>query len=366
MPRKIGDKYYTDFRFEGKRVRMVMPEARTQQQAERLESRIRDQMFEGTYGNPAKATVFVDFARNIWIPWAKENNRSHHDNEARLKVFQTFFKRRTFAEISPLLIEKFKRERLNTPVMYGKKDQPKQRPRKPASVNRDLASLSKIFSLAIAKRIIRENPVSQVEPLIENNHRTRFLQIDEEQRLKEALKFYPYLEIISTVALHTGMRRGEILKLEWRDVHLSKGYIHVRETKSGHNRDVPINQAVRDALESWRLSVPKESPWVFPGTGRTGHIVEIKKAWKEVLKLAKISDFRFHDLRHTTGSRLIAVGANPVVVKEVLGHRSLKTTERYTHAFEQQKQSAISALENFGQKYVKSPFHNSAEQALTG
>jgi integrase len=354
MPRRIGNRYYTDFRFKGQRIRQVLPEARTADQAKRLEARIRDQYFEGSFGDPAASHTLVDFAQKVWLPWCKENRKSpkgYRNDQLYFRSIKAFFGNRTFAEIPALLIERFKRQRLRDGLQ-------------PASVNRELAALSKIFRFAIQKRITNENPVSQVKKLIENNQRTRFLSSDEEARLLDALLLNPTLTAIVVLAIHTGMRQGEILKLQWSDINNDARLIHVRDTKTGHDRIVPLNESARTALQD--LPREKRNPWVFPGTGKTGHLVEIKKAWATALKAAGITDFRFHDLRHTAGTRLAAVGTHPMIMMELLGHKNLQTTKRYTHGTEEAKRAAMAALENFGQKYVKETEVVPFKQALNG
>ncbi len=352
MPRRVGNSYYTDFKFQGQRIRKVMREARTADQAKRLEAQIRDRYFEGSYGNPAASHTLVDFAEKVWLPWCKDNRKSPKGYRNDLLYFRSimsFFGNRTFAEIPSLLIERFKRQRLTDGLQ-------------PASVNRELAALSKIFRFAIQQAIATINPVSQVKKLIENNARTRFLSPAEEARLFDALLLNPTLSTIVSLAIHTGMRQGEILKLEWRDVDFSQSRLHIRDTKSGHDRYVPLNASARAALGD--LPQTRGIRWVFPGSGSSGHLVEIKKAWHSALAAAAIENFRFHDLRHTAGSRLAATGAHPNTIKVLLGHRRLETTERYMHAMEDQKREAMAALENFGQTRVKEAKVLNFKQAL--
>ena len=329
MPRRIGQRYYTDFKFKGQRIRRAMPEARTADQAKRLEARIRDQYFEGSFGDPAATHTFIDFARTVWLPYSKAHKRSHRCDVRHFATFKAYFQTKTFAEISSMLIEKFKRDRLKT--------------LKPASVNRELAALSKIFRLAIQQKLTADNPVSQVKKLVENNARTRYLTHDEEARLFDAILLNPILTAIVVLAIHTGMRKGEILKLEWKDVDWQAIQVHVRDTKSGHDRFVPMNAIVQAELKS--LPRTKAARFLFPGDGTTGHLVEIKKAWSTALKLAHITGFHFHDLRHTAGSRFAEAGAHPTTIKELLGHQQLSTTERYMHASNEAKRAAVAALE---------------------
>jgi integrase len=184
-------------------------------------------------------------------------------------VVTAYFQKKTFADISSLTIEKFKRDRLKL--------------LKPSSVNRELAVLSKIFRLAIQKKITNENPVSQVKKLVENNARTRFLTPDEEARLLDAHLLNPTLPAIVVLALHTGMRKGEILKLEWRDVDFSRNLIYVRETKSDHDRKVLLNAVARAALED--LPHPKAAAGFSPAMAAPA-------IWSKLKKLGRLRSNR--------------------------------------------------------------------------
>lgn len=161
-----------------------------------------------------------------------------------------------------------------------------------------------------------------------------------------------------TLAIHTGLRQGEILKLEWKDIDFQAESIHVRDTKSGHNRFVPMNARVIEELKS--LTRTKAARFVFPGEGATGHLVEIKRAWTTALKTAGIKGFCFHDLRHTAGSRLAEAGAHPNTIKEILGHRQLSTTERYMHASTEAKRAALAALDKRADDAQILPFQKRA------
>lgn len=123
------------------------------------------------------------------------------------KVLCHYFGGKSFIQISPLLVEKFKRERRDSVIRYG-------RQRRPASVNRELATLSRIFSLAIDNGILVSNSCRKVRKLRENNERKRYLTSEEEIRLMAALTGLRFhIKSLVTVAIHTGMRKGELLNL---------------------------------------------------------------------------------------------------------------------------------------------------------
>lgn len=155
-----------------------------------------------------------------------------------------------------MLIERFKKERgLSETVRGGR--------RSPASVNRELESLSRVFNMAIDNGYAESNPCQKVKKLRMDNQRISYLSPEEEARLMTALEGHrAYLRPILIVALNTGMRRGEILTLEWSCVDFQRGIIYVVNTKSGCNREVPMNAAVRQEFLQLRNSA-SESEYVF-------------------------------------------------------------------------------------------------------
>src|SRR5689334_1160033 len=112
------------------RYRCALPTARTKGMAEEAERQKLKEIHEGTFGKSKASAVFIDFAEQVYLPWSKENKRSE-DDQYHIKTFKAFFKRKTFAEITPMLVEKFKSERRKTPVVWGRGDSKKSRPRRP-------------------------------------------------------------------------------------------------------------------------------------------------------------------------------------------------------------------------------------------
>lgn len=221
------------------------------------------------------------------------------------------------------------------------------------ALNRELFVLSAILTLAVDDELIPGNPCRRVKPMRTDNERSRNLSKDEEKKLFEALDSECWLQDIVTMAIHTGMRRGEIFNLRWFDVDFSRGVIHVRNTKTAKDRVVPMNAAAREMLER----LPKTSGYVFPSPKTGGRLVDIKKKFNEACETAGIEDFRFHDLRHTAATRLADAGVNVIVIAEILGHGDIRTTKRYSHAMEEAKREAVEKLAKpatVRQKSVKS------------
>lgn len=326
----------------GVRYRCALPTARTKAQAEEAERQKLKEIHEGKFGRPKGSTIFIDFAEKVYLPWSKENKRSTND-QYHIKTFRAFFKRKTFAEITTMLIEKFKSERRRTPTKAGKD-------RKPASVNREIECLSSIFSMAMRKphRLISENPCLEVMKLSEENRRNRYLTGEEEERLLAACTDErEHLKPIIMLALNTGMRRGEILSLRWAQVDFGRGQIHLTRTKSGKERDIPINTVIRDLL----FNLERHSSGFVFASEKTGRaLTHCKRGFATALKTARIEDLHFHDLRHTAATRMAEMGAEPSTIKEILGHSDLRMTDRYTHAVERRKIEALERIGNYSKE----------------
>jgi len=261
---------------------------------------------------------------------------------------------------------------------------------KPATVNRDVAALSSVLSAAAAAGIIPRNPVArELKPLkVDRNARCRYLKPDELARLMEAMKArdrkmaekrasanawrkgrgYPLLPSLKSygdhltpiviLALNTGMRRGELLGLQWRNVNLENNVITLAGeqdesggggTKSGRTRHIPMSKAVREAVEAWKEQQGEVWPagFVFPGPGGE-RMKSLKTAFTRLLKDARIKDFRFHDCRHHFCSMLVQRGVPLAKVKELAGHSTIQLTERYAHLAPDDLTAAIAVLDQPG------------------
>ena len=147
-----------------------------------------------------------------------------------------------------------------------------------------------------------------------------------------------------TIALNTGMRKNEILKLTWDRVDFSRGVLQLAETKNGRRREVPMNRAVYDVLSN--LADKKEEGPVFRRKDGAAW-GDVRTAFEHACRRAKITDFRFHDLRHTCASWLIMRGRSLKEVQEILGHREFSMTLRYAHLSPDRLREAVAALEDF-------------------
>jgi integrase len=283
---------------------------------------------------------------HTFFPWSKDNKLSYQSDYYKItRPFKEFFGKMSFKQITPMVIERYKRERLAKPIEQGKGDGIKLLERKPASVNRELQLLSKIFNLAIRDRITQDNPCQHVKKLRENNRRTRYLTSEEEEALLNQLTGpRAHLRPIVLLAIYTGMRKGEIFNLQWSDIDFQRGFLRVAKSKTGRDRWLPMNQLVSDALDELKEKADKDVPLMFPSLKTGGRIIDIKKGFAKACREAGIINLHFHDLRHTTATRLGEDGVDLSTIAEFLGHTDLRMTARYTHATDRNLRAAAESL----------------------
>jgi integrase len=202
---------------------------------------------------------------------------------------------------------------------------------RPYRANRVIATLSRMFSLAIKWRMRPDNPVKGIERNQEYKRR-RYLSTEELARLTAALAQYrdrQSADIIRLLLL-TGARRGEVLAARWADINLDASVWHKpgAATKQKIAHSVPLSEAARRLL----LSIRHDDVWVFPANG--SHRRDVKDAWAAICEAAHIKGARLHDLRHTYASVLASAGLSLPVIGALLGHATPVTTARYAHLFD--------------------------------
>jgi site-specific recombinase XerD len=229
---------------------------------------------------------------------------------------------------------------------------------RPASVNRELATMKKAFNLALKEwQWIPSNPVSRIALERENNKRDRWLTPDEETRL---LKASPaWLRDFILFALNTGMRLGEILSLSWRGVDLDRKTVTVFESKNDEKRTIPINDSTVKMLKRMGKVRSIKTDLVFYSSCHTKlDARNVRRDFQEALKKARIEDFRFHDLRHTFATRLVQNGVDIYKVQTLLGHKTPSMTQRYAHHYPESLRDGVDMLDRIRKSTKIAQFAN--------
>lgn len=214
----------------------------------------------------------------------------------------------------------------------------------PATINRELAFLKRLYNVAINDGLIDTNPVKRVKFFKENNRRVRWLSDEEEKRLRKAIgaKRWP----VVAFALQTGFRRSNQFALRWTEVNFEAGIVTARNPKSGEDYAVPMTETLRTLLRDFPSRL--KSAWVFVNAVGTGPIDAQNfrnQVFLPALTKAKIDGFRWHDLRHTFGSRLAMAGVDLVTIQQLMGHKTLEMTLRYAHLSPEHRLNAIRRLD---------------------
>ncbi len=214
----------------------------------------------------------------------------------------------------------------------------------PYTVTNELAVLKHM--LRLAKKWGYLDTVPEIEMPKKPKGRDRYLSEEEIVRLLAACdrSDSPRLGPLVRVAINTGMRRGELIGLEWERVNLSTSTITLYDTKSGEPRAVPINAAVYAVLIALEPEPTRRSGFVFR-TRQGGQWRHAKNAFTTALRRASIQGVRFHDLRHTAASHMVMRGRSLKEVQEVLGHKNFAMTLRYAHLSAASKLAAVEALD---------------------
>jgi integrase len=303
----------------------------------------------------SKRTLFPELVQRYRDTVMAEASGSKAVREQHLTWWNKQFAGRTLAEITPDLVaeardalgaEKFTRGKVQR--RKGVEIHPTQYTRAPATVNRYLATLSHMFTVAVKEwRLIDHNPVRDITKKKEARGRVRFLSDAERDALLAACadSDWPTLYVLVLLAISTGARRGELIHLQWDDVDLKGAQAIVRETKNGETRSLPLVGKALEALRALKVQGSAQSPWVFPQpSGFSGPYENFDGVWYDALKAAGIEDFRFHDLRHTTASYLAAQGASLLEIADMLGHKTLSMVKRYSHLAQSHKVSSIERM----------------------
>jgi integrase len=266
-----------------------------------------------------------------YLTWAERQRSFHTSKKFVIPQLHDFFAQTPLKGFTTRMVEAYQ-----TKLLAEKKSA--------ATANRHLATLKHMFTKAVEWDMVDEETakrVRRVQLLPEHNQRLRYLSGEECQALINACS--AHLKPIIITALHTGMRKEEILSLEWeRHVDLMHGFLLLDVTKNGERREIPINQTLRKTLQALTRRV--DSPHVF-ADGKGKRFQDVKKAFHSACRRAGIHDFRFHDLRHTFASHLVMAGVDLPTLKELLGHKNLTMTLRYAHLAPSHKVNALSRLE---------------------
>jgi len=219
--------------------------------------------------------------------------------------------------------------------------------RSAATTDKYLKNLAHAFTKAINEwEWLEENPVKKVSRPKLPQGRVRYLEDDERERFFEACRSSSnhdlYLAVV--LAISTGMRKGELMGLSWRDVNLKEHYIVLHKTKNGERRRVPVKSHALELLIERSKVRRLDTPLLFPGIATPASPIDLRSAFRRASRAAQLDDFRWHDLRHCTASYLAMNGSTPSEIAELLGHKTLQMVKRYAHLSDSHNSKVLESM----------------------
>jgi integrase len=301
------------------------------------------------------------FVEESYAPWRRAHRpRTAQKTLDRIKLHFGDWYGRPLSSITLEDLERWRTKRINAGIA-------------PTTAARDLSDLAGVLTRAVKFKHINDHVARQVEKLrVDRTPKVRYLDSageGEESRLRAALQardadmiearesanrwradrgkelfpklpnFGDHITPAVLVSMNTGLRRGELLNLKWDAIDWKREQVRVDgdTAKTEQTRHVPLNAEALDVLKRWKGQAP-DPQRVFPiDTG-------FKTAWKALLKRARITGFRWHDLRHHFASRLVQAGVPLNTVRDLMGHQSLTMVLRYAHLAPDQKREAVALL----------------------
>jgi len=274
--------------------------------------------------------------------------RSWYTVKKQLEMLKDYFGCKALRLITYGNLRQFRSDRFKAKTKAGTQ-------RSIASVNRELALIRRMLNIALAEGWIIKNPFRQGESLIsiaKERKRERIITPSEEKALLDGCNAPKrrHLRAIIIAALDTGCRRGELLKLRWRDVDLDRGVINIIafNTKTAKPRCVAMTSRLKAELEQLRTAAPDD-----PNTRVFGIMDSVKRSFAGARQDAGLPDLRFHDLRHSNATRQIQLGIPISEVGRILGHQQPSTTYRYVNANLETATRAAALLDRFNEQAVE-------------
>ncbi len=334
---KKNGAWWIDFYHQGKRIRRkVGPSKKVAEMAlADIEVKKAKQEFLGVCD--PKRILFKDFA-DEYLEYSRANKaKSSYERDSTTinKHLVPLWGDYDLSRITTKMIEEYKVRRLDHVVA--------------STVTREIFTLKNMTRKAVEWGYLKESPAASIKKLKSGTAHFRYLNKDEIKALLAACsesdnpQLYPFV----VVALNTGMRVSEITALEWKDIDFKRGILRVDNKKDHHTknyqvRTIPMNRSLVEVLRK----IPRrlDSPYVF--ARKDGEkFQKMRTGFRNAVKRSGIPHVRFHDLRHTFASHLVMGGVDIRTVQELLGHRDIRMTMRYSHMAPDHMRKAVSVLD---------------------
>jgi integrase len=340
--------YWIDYYVQGHRKReRIGPDKRL---AETVLKKRRVEIAEGKYLDKQRpVTTTFDELADAYFAYVvhQQRKRSWPRDRTSIRALSAYFGGKRLSDITPAVIEQYRAWRRESVSRRG------QAPT-PATLNRELACLKRMFNVAIKGLLVLKggvpvsNPAARVSLERETNERDRVFSQNEFQALMDVAP--AHLKPIVLAAYHTGMRRSEILGLTWDRVDLKAGVIRLRpeNTKTREGRSIPLTKELSETLRNATIYLDESGqrvPYVFTYAARK--IGSVRRAFETACRAAGISDAVFHDLRHTFVTNMRRAGVDYFRIMAITGHKTMSVFKRYNTVDHGDLQHAIGQLDTY-------------------
>ncbi len=305
------------------------------------------------------------FIKDYYAAWVKEHRRAGDKTLAHIhRCFVKPFGDKSLLEITPALIDTWRTQRLKDKKAIE-------------TVNRDIATFKAALSKAVLWGLIEKHPLEKLKLLkSDRTIKVRYLTEKEEEKLRNSMierdtklkkqrysanqwrkernyellpdlnhyEFADHVHPMILLSINTGLRRGELFSLKWENINFDRAMLTIegKYAKSRKTRHIPLNSEAMRTLKHWHRQSENDDLVFASKDGK--EFDNVKRAWTNLLKLAEIAHFRWHDMRHHFASRLVMVGVDLNTVRELLGHSEMTMTLRYAHLAPEHKANAVEKL----------------------
>lgn len=334
---KKTKRLFIKFDYHGVTYKKRLPAKTSKRDAEKLETKFKSDLFFEINGiSVKKDLLYKEFLIEYFLPYAEKSHSKEYFERAVYVANATlvFLRGKALRQIKAIDIECFKTARFDAKTMHGK-------PRKPATVARELSVLSKFFSLAVKSDFLESNPCQKVEkPKFDNVQNRVLLPEDEEKFLASFCS--DWARDICILVLNTGLRQNDALGLKKFNVDWKARIIRLIQGKTGRKVEIPMNENVQTLLrERWNTG----SELLFPSPKTNGQGTSVKKAVIGASRRAGIEQLTIRDLRRSFGTRLCEMNYSSGVTAQLLGHGDMRSVHRYERAKDILRE-AVGRLEN--------------------
>lgn len=319
--KKTG-RLYIEFQYKSIRHKERLPEGVTRAQGKELEVRIKaNLMFESHGQDQSKSVTFEDFISSTFGPYCeKRYSKDSYDKAVHIcKEALPYLKGRTMRSIKAADIDRFKQSRIHLKTKHGGS-------RRPATVERELSVISKIFTLAVKNDVIDYNPCSRVDKLKIRNVQEKVLEREDEDRFF-ANMHSQWARDVCRMVLNTGLRNSDLMNLTRFQV--KDGYIRLTQSKTGNDVEIPINDVVREIID--RRAKTSGSK-LFASPFAKSKNPSVRHAMNRACIRIGIEPLSIRDLRRTFATRKLEDGVDIVTLSRLLGHSDTRMLIRYARS----------------------------------